>query len=62
MKSNPLKSFQQDMKNTIGCLGKKIICSQLNNSWKLVLRQAKTFFRDHKHSLTLLLQQVVKGY
>ena len=31
-----------------------------NNSQKLVLRKAKTFFRDHKPSLTLLLQQVVK--
>ena len=33
-----------------------------NKGKKLVLRQAKPFFRDHKHSLTLLLQQVVKGY
>ena len=42
-----VKSFYQD---------NIFICSQLNNSWKLVLRQAKTFFGDHKHSLTLLLK------
>ena len=33
-----------------------------NNSWQVVLREAKTFLRDHKSSLTLLLQQLVKGY
>ena len=41
----------------------KIILFIVNkNSQKLVLRQAKTFLRDHKPSLTLLLQQVVKVY
>ena len=54
-----------DMKNTIGCLGKKckmiikiILFEVNNNSYKLVLRQAKTFLGDHKSSLTSLLQQV----
>ena len=60
-----------DIENTIECLGKKkckmiikIILFAVNNNsgWKLVLRLAKIFFRDHKPSLTLLLQQVVKGY
>ena len=36
----------------------KIILFAVNNiSKKLVLRLAKIFFRDHKPSLTLLLQQ-----
>ena len=33
-----------------------------NNSWKLLLKRAKTFLRDHKPSLTLLLQQVAEWY